>query len=189
MNEKMMTFGEMGYGDPPGESLEGIPFIFLFRKLMREADTLNDAKRIINIAQRTCSYIYMICDAKIEDDSTKALLFMTNRNGVEIFGENATLVDEREGETYPPIDDVIYGGAKMDKTYKAISKYYGQISPHWLIEIAKIISLKGNMQNVIFKPKTLEAWVSNASNNTRDEQGKACYQKWFYFNFSQALKH
>lgn len=187
MNEKMMTFGEMGYGDPPGESLEGIPFVFLFRKLMREADTLNDAKIIINDALRTCSYVYMITDAKTGNDFPNALLFITNRNSVRVFGENTALVDERDNEESPPIDDVVYGGAKMEESYKVISEHYGKISPQILIKISKVISLKGNMQNVIFKPKTLEAWVSNAANNTRDEKGKACNQHWFHFDFRKAL--
>ncbi len=187
MNEKQMSFGEMGYGNPPGESLEGIPFIFLFRKLMREADTLNDAKRIINNSIRTCSYVYMITDAKTGNDSTSALLFVTNRNSVRVYGENMALVDERDNEESPPIDDVLYGGAKMEESYNVISEYYGKISPKVLMKISKVISLKGNMQNVIFKPETLEAWVSNAANNTRDEKGKACNQSWFYFDFKKAL--
>ena len=188
MNEKQMSFGEMGYGDPPGESLEGMPFVFLFRKLMREADKLDDAKEIVQNVPRTCSYIFMITDAKADDESEKALLFMTDRNRIKVFGENTSLTDEREGTEYPPIDDVIYGGAKMEETYKAISEYYGKITPEVLMEITRIIALKGNMQNVIFKPGTLDAWVSHAANNTRDEEGKACNQGWFYFNFRDALR-
>jgi hypothetical protein len=188
MNEKQMSFGEMGYGDPPGESLEGIPFIFLFRKLMREADTLNDVKGIINDSIRTCSYVYIITDAKPGNDVTNALLFMTDRDRVKVFGENMALIDERDNKEYPPIDDIIYGGAEMEESYKVLSEYYGKISPQILMKISQVISLKGNMQNVIFKPKTLEAWVSNASNNTRDEKGKACNQGWFHFDFKKALK-
>ncbi|MGA1842777.1 MAG: C45 family autoproteolytic acyltransferase/hydrolase [bacterium] len=187
MNEKQMSFGEMGYGDPPGESLEGIPFIFLFRKLMREADTLDDAKRIINNSIRTCSYIYVIADAKPGNNEKNALLFMTDRDRVKIFTENMPLVDERDNTEYPPIDDIIYGGAKMEESYEVLSEYYGKISVQILMKISQVISLKGNMQNVIFRPKTLEAWVSNASNNTRDEKGKACNQRWFYFDFKKAL--
>ncbi|MGA1864477.1 MAG: C45 family autoproteolytic acyltransferase/hydrolase [bacterium] len=187
MNERQMSFGEMGYGDPPGESLEGIPFIFLFRKLMREADTLDDVKRIIKDSPRTCSYIYMITDAKQGNNQTNALLFISDRDRVKIFTENMPLVDERDNKEYPPIDDVIYGGAKMEESYEVLSENYGKISPQILMKISQVISLKGNMQNVIFKPKTLEAWVSNASNNTRDEKGKACNQSWFYFDFKKAL--
>jgi hypothetical protein len=187
MNGKQMSFGEMGYGDPPGESLEGIPFIFLFRKLMREADTLDDVKRIIKDSIRTCSYIYMITDAKQERNETNALLFMTDRDRVKVFTENMALVDERDNKEYPPIDDIIYGGARMEESYRLLSKYYGKISPQVLMKISQVISLKGNMQNVIFKPKTLEAWVSNASNNTRDAKGKACNQEWFYFDLKKGI--
>jgi len=188
MNEKRMSFGEMGYGDPPGESLEGIPFVFLFRRLMREAHTLDDVRSIIQNAQRTCSYIFMITDAKAGDDSKKALLFMTDRNRVKVFGENTPLTDEREGTEYPPIDDVIYGGARMEETYEAISEQYGRIDPDILMKLAMRIALKGNMQNVVFRPGTLDAWVSHAANDTRDEEGRACNQQWFYFNFGDALR-
>ncbi|MGA1794395.1 MAG: C45 family autoproteolytic acyltransferase/hydrolase [bacterium] len=187
MNEKQMSFGEMGYGDPPGESLEGIPFVFLFRKLMREANTLDEAYEIIQHARRTCSYIFMITDAKAEDDAKKALLFMTDRNRLKVFGENTPLTDEREGTEYPPIDDVIYGGARMEETYEGISAQYGRIDPGVLMWLARAIALKGNMQNVVFKPGTLEAWVSHAANDTRDEQGRACNQQWFYFDFGDAV--
>ena len=186
MNEKKMAFGEMGYGNPPGESLEGIPFVFLFRKLMREANSLDDAERIIKTARRTCSYVYMISDAKRDNNSKNAMLLVTNRSSVKVFLENTTLEDELKGREYPAIDDVVYGGAKNEKLYKVISEYYGKISPDILKEIAKNISLKSNMQNVIFKPATLESWVSNATTSKYDA-GKACNQKWFYFNFAKTL--
>lgn len=188
MNEKQMTFGEMGYGDPPGESLEGIPFIFLFRKLMREADTLEQAKQMIVDAKRTCSYVYMISDAKAKAEDVNALLFITDRGRVKTFGENTKLVDERSSHAYPPIDDVVYGGAEEELLYEHISKFYGKITPSALIDITKHVCLKGNMQNVIFKPKTLEAWVSNAASTGEDEAGKASNQKYFYFNFGDAFK-
>ncbi len=43
------------------------------------------------------------------------------------------------------------------------------------------------MQNVVFKPKTLETWVSNAGFQ-KNETGKACNQKWYYFNFGEELR-
>lgn len=156
MNDKGMAFGEMGYGDPPGESLEGIPFIFLFRKLMREAGTLDDAVKMITEARRTCSYAYMISDAKAEDNAKKALLFISDRDRILYFHENMKLVDERDGTAYPAIDNVVYGGAKEEALYDEITKYYGRISVDTLKEISKKVALKGNMQNVIFKPATLE---------------------------------
>ncbi len=191
MNDQKMGFGEMGYGDPPGETLEGIPFIFLFRKLMREADTLEDAQNIISGAQRTSSYVYVVSDAKKKPGETNALLFITDRNRFLTFEENTHLIDEREeedGDTYPAIDDVVYGGAKGEELHDVIQEYYGRISIDTLKEMTKPISLKSNMQNVIFKPATLEAWVSNA-NGEKGEKGKAANRDWLYLDLADILKN
>ncbi len=188
MNERYMAFGEMGYGSPPGESLEGIPFVFLYRKLMREADNLDDAIRIISEARRTCSYVYVISDAKAEDDDRKALLFVSDRDRVEFYPANTALVDERDAVSFPAIKDVVYGGAAAEVLYEKINAYHGSISPETLMEIVKPVALRGNVQNVIFKPGSLEAWVTNAATSGRDEEGMAAHQKWYYFDFGAALR-
>lgn len=188
MNDRYMAFGEMGYGNPPGESLEGIPFVFLFRKLMREADNLDDVIRIISEARRTCSYVYVISDAKAEDHDRKALLFVSDRDRVEFYPANTALVDERDAVSYPAIKDVVYGGAKSEELNAQLMSYHGRISPETLMEIAKPVALRGNVQNVIFKPATLEAWVTNAATDGRDVEGMAVNQKWYYFDFGAALR-
>jgi len=188
INEKHMAFGEMGYGDPEGERLDGIPFVFLFRKLMREANTLAEATDMIQTARRTCSYVYMISDAKAATDADKANLFVTDPSRVLLFKENMRLVDERNPEdVYPAIDDVVYGGARPEALYDKLTEHYGRINMERLTNTAKAVSLKGNMQNVIFKPKTLETWVSHAATSKKDKEGRACNQEWFYFNFGSAL--
>ncbi|MDZ7832659.1 MAG: C45 family peptidase [Desulfobacterales bacterium] len=188
INEKHMAFGEMGYGDPENERLDGIPFVFLFRKLMREADTLAEATDMIQSARRTCSYVYMISDAKATTGAGKASLFVTDPSRVLIFKENMRLVDERNPEDiYPAIDDVVYGGAKPEVLYDQLTAHYGRIDVDRLKDIAKPAALKGNMQNVIFKPQTLETWVSYAAASQKGKEGRACNQKWFYFNFGSAL--
>jgi hypothetical protein len=37
------------------------------------------------------------------------------------------------------------------------------------------------------KPATLEAWMVNASNTSKDEAGKACNQPWYYFDFGKII--
>ena len=188
MNEKHMAFGEMGYGNPPGETLEGIPFVFLFRKLMREADTLEDAVKIIKNAKRTCSYVYLISDAKKKNDAVNGLIFVTDRQRFLTFKENTRLEDERDEDVYPALDDVLYAGARAEKLYLALKENLGHISTSILMDISKKVSLKGNIQNVVFKPQTLETWSSYAANDKLDARGKACNQKWFYFDFRSQLK-
>ena len=188
MNDKNMSFGEMGYGDPPGESLEGTPFIFLFRKLMRESNNVDDAIAIIKNTVRTSSYIYMITDSKATDGSKKAVMLITDRNRVKVIIENTDITDERkDGGIYPGFENLVYGGAKDGPLYSNLKKYYGSITPQVLMEMTKEISLDSNMQNVIFKPDTFEAWISNASMSS-EADGRAYNQKWVYFNFSDALK-
>lgn len=188
MNDQRLVFGEMGYGDPPAETLEGIPFIFLFRKLMREADSLADVERTIRNVKRTNSYVYVVSDAKALEDQTNALLFITDRDRVLTYRENTHLIDERDGgDNYPPIDDVVYGGAKGDVLHDTILRYYGQIAPQTLMELTRPVSLKSNMQNVIFRPSTFEVWVSNASLE-KGEAGKASNQPWLHLDFSSALE-
>jgi len=187
MNERRMTFGEMGYGNPPGESLEGIPFIFLFRKLMREASTIEEAHRLIAAGPRTNSYVYVLGDAKGERDKTSALLFIVDRGRLLTFAENTLLKDERKGgDTYLPVDDVVYGGAKGDLLYGEIMRNHGAIGPATFMEMTKPVSLKSNLQNVILRPATLEAWVSNATGEA-GEPGKAANQPWLHFDFANAL--
>ncbi len=186
MNDQRMAFGEMGYGNPEGETLEGIPFVFLFRKMMREASTLSQATDILKAATRTCSYVFAISDAKARDRD-KALLFVVDRERVRIFGENAELVDERDGERFPAVEHVVYAGARPMVLHREIVRHYGKISPAVLMEIPKSVSLSGNMQNVVFAPGTLSIWVSNASNATRDEAGKASNQPYLHFSFRKAL--
>ena len=70
---------------------------------------------------------------------------------------------------------------------QAIMDNYGQLSLDTLKVIAKSVGLKSNMQNVIFKPATLEAWVSNAT-TAKGEDGKAYNQKWFHFDLGRLLK-
>ena len=154
---------EMGYGNPPGESLEGIPFVFLFRKLMREANTLDQAVDMIKKARRTCSYVYLISDAKRTGQEISALLFITDRGRVLTFKENMPLSDERDDDLFPALDDIVYAGAKSKELYSALKAGYGTISPRVFMEMSKQVSLKGNIQNVIFKPSTLESWITYAT--------------------------
>ena len=188
MNDQQLTFGEMGYGDPPGESLEGIPFVFLFRKMMREADSIEDIKRSIEAVQRTNSYVFVFGDAKPQAGHAKGRLFIADRGRVLNFAENTHMVDEREGgDSYPAVDDVVYGGHSGEKLHASILEHYGMIDPETLKIIADQVSLKSNLHNVILRPRTMEAWFSNAS-LAKGVQGKASRQPWVHFDFSQALR-
>ncbi len=183
MNSEQIALGEMGYGSPPDETLEGTPFVFLFRKLLREAKSLTAVTAKINNARRTCSYIFLASDGKVREN--RAILIVSNKDTIKTFTENQCLTDYRNGEKLPPMENIVYAGARKKELIKSLNDYYGSISVVTLKEVARQASMKSNVQNVIFKPSTLETWVSNAADTGKNQAGKACNQKWFYFDFGK----
>jgi isopenicillin-N N-acyltransferase-like protein len=186
MNDQHMAFGEMGYGNPEEETLEGVPFVFLYRKLMRESNSIDDAVGIIRSVKRTCSYIYVISQAK--SGSNKAMLIASNSRAVHLFKENQEIYDPQSQKTYPGLPDLVYGSAAGEKLYEILKDKHGSLSVENLKDVAVKIADTSNVQNVIFKPGTLEAWVTNAKGTKRDIEGRASNQEWFYFNFKDAVK-
>ncbi len=183
MNSKKIALGEMGYGSPNNETLEGTPFVFLFRKLLREASSLKLVKQKIEEARRTCSYIFLASDGKVIEN--RAILIVSNKDTVQTFSENMLLTDYRNGETLPPMESIVYAGARKKELVQSLKDYYGSLSVVTLKEVARQASMKSNVQNVIFKLSTLETWVSNAADTGKSTAGKACNQKWFYFDFGK----
>jgi hypothetical protein len=161
--------------------------VFLFRKMMREADSIEDIKQAIESAQRTNSYVFVFGDAKQQGGSAKARLFIVDRGRVLNYAENTRIVDARDGgDVYPAVNDVVYGGARADVLNAAILQHYGRIEPETLKQIADQVSLKSNLHNVILKPRTMEAWFANAS-LVKGEKGKASRQEWVHFDFSGVI--
>ena len=185
MNNQHMAFGEKGEGSKSVETLEGIPFVFLFRKLMREADTLEDALELIRNAKRTCAYSYVISSSK--PGASDAALIFSSPEDFAVYRPEQSFFDPRKQRQYPGIKDVVYNGADKEKLYTSIMESHGSIDVSGLKEISIRVARKSNIQNVIFNPLTLESWVSHAATPARDLKGRASNQKWFYFNFKEAI--
>ena len=186
MNEKHMAFGEMGYGNRNFETLEGIPFVFLFKKLLREADTIQEALQIVENSRRTCSYVYQFSGASEKPDM-KGVMLVSDYKRFETLSGNQKFCDEGDDKCYQGINDVIFAGHTTGKLREFMVEKYGSHNLDTFKELAKVAAMKGNVQDVIMKPVTLESWMVNASNTTRDENGKACNQKWYYFNFGEMI--
>ncbi len=180
-----MAFGEKTFGNPPGESLEGIPFIFLFRQLMREANNLLEAEQLIEAAQRTNAYLYVIGQA---GETPGGRVFLTDRSSVESYPANSPWRDRSEKNTlFPAIADVVYTSAREDRVAETIRRYHGNFSPETLMQLTRELALSSNLQNVIFKPSTLEAWISNAGTQS-GEAGKASNQGWLHLELADLLR-
>ncbi len=181
MNSYGISLGEMGYGDAPEETFEGKPFVFLFKDLLRRARSLEDVVEYVRNVPRTCSYAYVASSATEND----AVLIVSNRDEFRTYRQNVALVDAESH--YPAIENVVYAGAKDEALYESLSSHASH-SVETIKEVAKAVALSSNMQIVIMRPKSMEAWVANAAGsslrNANDESGKACNQAYFHFKLS-----
>jgi len=186
MNEKHMAFGEMGYGNRTYETLEGVPFVFLFKTLLRQADSIQEAMQIIKESQRTCSYVYQFSGAS-QDPDVKGLMLVSDYQRFETLSDNQEFCDEGDDKCFQGINDIIFAGHETGELHDYMAKHYGEHNLDTFKKLAQVAAMKGNVQDVIMKPGTLEAWMVNASNTTKDEKGKACNQQWYYFNFGEMI--
>ncbi len=175
MNEKGLCFGEQGRGDAENETLQGFSFPFLFRKLMREAGSLDQVTDVIKTYPKTCKYAFAVSDSRSEQ---KALIYLVNP------GETPEVIILTQGN--PHIPNTVYYGYDDEIIHQEIFKYYGKINPEVIMKMAKRIGMPDeNMQNVIFSPQTMECWVSNAAVDFGGEKGQAYNQGWFYIDLKK----
>lgn len=180
MNDKGITLGEMGYGNPEGETLRGKPMPFLLRDVMTYASNLTDVQRIISTSPGTNSFVFLMSDGK----NGQAELYVRDRFRFLVFprGQDVNSEDKRE---FPAIKDTVYGGHYSDKLNQSLTEKHGQITPELLMrEIVPYVAMKSNFQNVIYEPASLQFWVSNAMSS----KDRAAEQPYTFFDFKEALK-
>ena len=180
MNAKGITLGEMGYGDPPGEVLNGIPMCFMMREVLTHATSLNDSRRIIKDAVGTNSYVFLMSDGKTRDSE----MYVKDRNRFLVFKAGEKVNDGKENIN--PIKDILYGGHYLDKMEEALTSYHGSITPEVLMKdiIPKIV-MPSNFQNVVYDPVNLKFWVTNAV----DQDTRAAEGVYTFFDFGAVLRN
>lgn len=177
MNAEGITLGEMGYRNPPNETLNGEPMPFMLRRVLNECHNLSEARSLIKNAVGTCSYVFMMSDGK----TGEAELYVKDRDRFLVFKPGEHLKDEKEN--IPPIADIVYGGRYNDIMTKELTKSRGQITPEKLMAIIPQFAMKSNFQNVIYDPADLKFWVSNAAS----KQQWAAEELYTKFDLGSAL--
>ena len=179
MNAEGITLGEMGYRNPPNETLSGVPMPFLLRDVLSQAHNLADVRKIIGGAVGSNSYLFLMTDGKTEE----AELYVKDRDRFLIFHPNQEIRDEKEH--LPPIQDTVYGGRYNDRLTDRLNHYHGQLTPElFMEELIPHFAMESNFQNVIYEPKSLKIWVANARNTST----KATEGPYTVFDFKQALE-
>lgn len=178
MNEAGITLGEMGYGDPEGEVLRGVPMVFLLREVLAHSRNLDDVRRILREAKGNNSYVFLMSDGK----TNEAALFIKDKNRLEEYLPGQPITDH--GETLPPIPNIVYGGHYRDRMTKTLTEERGHLTPEGLMNsIIPNLAMKGNFHNVIYRPADLHLWVANA----KSEEYPAFTQPYSFFDLKAAL--
>lgn len=179
MNAEGITLGEMGYGNPPNETLHGKPMPFMLRDVLSYAKNLPDVRRIISTSLGTNSFIYLMSDGKTKE----AELYVRDRERFIIFKPGQEAHDNKEH--LPPIPGVSYGGHFNSKMTELLIKYHGDYSLDLLQKtIIPQIVMKSNFQNVIYSPSNLQFYVNNALN----KDVYAANQPYTFFDLKQGLE-
>jgi len=175
MNQKQVSFGEMGGG---GEgNWDGMPMAFLMRDGLERANTLDEAINIFRTTPRTCEYYYVIADGKIPDARGLA----TSPKRFEVIKPN-----QYHKQLTEPIENAVLmsAGKRYTKLVERVKENYGKIDSEKAIRLMdRPVAMKSDLHNALFAPQTLELWVSNAGANT-----PASKEPYTHYNLGELLK-
>jgi hypothetical protein len=178
MNAQGITLGEMGYGDPEGETMRGKPMPFLLRDVLSYSKNLGDVRRLISESVGTNSFVFLMSDGK----SYESELYIRDRNRFEIHKAGEDLKDDKR--SFPGIGGVVYGGHYQDKMTQVLSEKRGAITPENIMnEVIPYIAMPSNFQNVLYEPRGLQLWFNNAKSPTE----RAAEQPYSHFDFGKEL--
>jgi isopenicillin-N N-acyltransferase-like protein len=162
VNEKGVALSEMGFGNPPGETLAGTPMPFLMKNVLRFAGTADEGAAIIRAARRTNSYVYFLGDKHNEPvgmitSAQQCLAYRANeRDTLEVSGKNL-----------PQFRDIVYGGHYEEKQAQLVRETQGKFNVETIKELAGQIAMRSNLQTVIYDLTADKIWVANRKENIR----------------------
>jgi isopenicillin-N N-acyltransferase like protein len=162
MNAKGVALSEMGFGNPPGETLAGTPMPFMLKNVLRYADSAGDGAAIIRATRRTNSYVYFLGD---KHNDPVGMVTSAQRCLAYHANEREELVVD--GVTMPQFRDIVYGGHYEDKQEKLVREMQGKIDVSAIQDLAKQIAMKSNLQTVIYDLTADKIWVANRKDNVR----------------------
>jgi hypothetical protein len=162
MNQHGVSISEIGYGDPPGEHLHGVPMPFLLKTVLRHAATADEAAAIVRAAPRTNSYIYFFGDRQ-----GGSVGMVTSAQDVLVHRPNEQPFIEERGKRYPQFTDVLYAGHYQAKQAELVGGLAGKFDLAAVQDLARQISMKSNLHTVIYDLTDQTIWVANRTTKQR----------------------
>lgn len=178
MNQRQIVVGEMG-GRGEGK-WDGMPMTFLVRKVLEEADTLDQAVSLFRDTPRTCEYYYVVSDSKIPD----ACGLACTPDLFEVI---------QPGQSHPQlphaIEDAVLmsAGSRYEKLSQFVQEDFGQITVNRALDLMnEPVAMSSCLHRVLFAPAEFLLWVSNAA-STDQENYSAAFQPYYPYNFQTLL--
>jgi hypothetical protein len=151
----------------------------MLRDVMTQASNLSEVREVISDSKPTCSFVFMMSDGKTGEGE----MYVRDPDRFLVFHAGDDVRDKKDH--LPPIADTVYGGHYNDRMTALLNQEHGQITPELLMkEIIPKIAMPSNFQDVIYEPKELRFWVSNAKSRTE----WAASQPYTFFDFGKALR-
>ncbi len=180
MSAEHIALSEIGehFGDDV-ETLAGEPMPFVMRRVLEEADTMQQAIEIIRETTRTSSYLYCVSDAKIPD----ARGLRTSHEFCEVWAP------DDYGELALPNVVAWSMGEESEwdrRLYEVLKPLVGQINETTGMETVMREMGTGNLHAIHYDVTDLELWVANA---TPGPDPKPAYdQQFVHFDLAAFLE-
>lgn len=155
INAERISVGEMG-GAGLGK-WQGVPMAILMREALEQATTLADAVAVFRDQPRTCEYFYVIADGKTGEAV-----------GLEAGADQFVTVLPGEANPRLPhaVPDAVLlsAGDRYELLVKRARRVHGAINAATAISLmARPVSMKSNLHNVLFETSTGRFWVAHAA--------------------------
>ena len=154
MNDAQISMGEMG-GKGVGK-WDGTPMAFLMRRVLENAETLEQARTILEIAKRTCEYYYVIADGKTRTAS-----------GVAAWPEKIEFL--KQGEAHPllpnPVKDCVLlsVGKRYEELRQRTQNGFGKLDEAAAMQLMKMpVAMPSNLHCVLFVPEDQIYYAAHA---------------------------
>lgn len=186
VNDAQVSVGQIG-AETTDATFRGEPMAFIMRRVLQEADDVEEAAALVQQARRTVGVNYVFADAKIPH----ALVVESTRRAVRVFAADDP-AEHRVLYARPMADAVLRADAAVDPDIRqrqlasggrpdlpglesptgsayevrylgqaaGVQAHYGRLDAESTLAIAKAVAPDSNVQSVVFAWPDL--WVANA---------------------------
>ena len=159
MNAEGITLSEVG--DSPDRDrpydLDGEHFMSMFRSILYDAHSLDEAVKTVQNTKRIKKYHYVIGDGKMP----KAVKMRAHAPGLEIWGDN----DPKDERAPNVLKDIVYHAEGRDPVaFAHLKTNRGHYDSDAMIQLSKAVgTLHGNLLAAVYDATALECWVAYAN--------------------------